>query len=136
MKYWYEYVKSSYDLVLEAEGKNKTYLTDDIESYLVRLLAKWFDNNEIPPDTPIAILLMDAMQDKDSKKLANTADICLFYDGFKFKQSRWPTKTYYRDMGTMAYGMAYLSSKNGLYNQLENNFYTCSRILSTIKVVT
>jgi len=135
MKYWYEYVRSSYDLILEAEGKTKTYLTEDIESYLVRLLARWFDKPEIPPDTPIAILLMQAMQDKNSKQLVETADICLFYDGFKIKQRLWPSSNYYRDMGTMAYGMAYVSSKDDLYNQLENNFITCSKILSTIKVL-
>lgn len=135
MKYWYEYVKSSYDLILEAEGKSQTYLNDEIESYLVRLLAKWFDNNDIPPSTPIAIMLMSAMQEKDSKKMAYAADACLFYDGFKFKHSKWPSQNYYRDMGTMAYGMAYVSSRDDLYNKLENSFNTCSKILSTIKVV-
>ena len=135
MKYWHEYVRSSYDLVIEAEGKSKTYLSEDIESYLVRLLARWFDKPEIPPDTPIAILLMQAMQDKNNKQLVETADICLFYDGFKIKQRHWPSYNYYKDMGTMAYGMAYLNSKDDLYFRLETNFNTCSKILSTIKVV-
>lgn len=135
MKYWYEYLRSSYDLIVEAEGKSKTFLNEDIESYLVRLLTKWFDKSDIPPEIPVAILLMSAMQERSGKKLAETADICLFYDGFKIKQQRWPSITYYRDMGTMAYGMAFVNSKDTLYSQLEDNFSTCSKILSSIKVL-
>lgn len=134
MKYWQEYVKSSYELVFEAEGKSKTYLDEHVESYLVRLLAKWFDRNDIPPDTPVAILLMTAMQKPKQHELANVADICLFYDSFKIKQPRWPSQTYYKDMGTTAYGMAYVAGNDELYNRLELNFNTCSKILSNIKV--
>lgn len=134
MKYWQEYIRSSYELVLEAEGKTSAFLNEDIESYLVRLLARWFDRNDIPPDTPVAILLMTALQsgrDKD-QKLAHVADVCLFYDAFKYKQPKWPTINYYRDMGTMAYGMAYVSTKDNVYEQLEYNFITCSKVLSCI----
>lgn len=134
MKYWQEYVRSSYELVFEAEGRSKTYLNEDIESYLVRLMAKWFDRNDIPPDTPVAILLMTAMQQPKEKELADVAEICLFYDGFKIKQKRWPTLTYYKDMGTVAYGMAYVAGNDDLYSQLEQNFATCSKILSNLKV--
>lgn len=135
MKYWQEYVKSSYQLVLDAEGKSKTYLNEDIESYLVRLMAKWFDRSDIPPETPVAILMMTAMQkskDRD-RHLAEVADVCLFYDSFKIKQRRWPTVDYYKDMGITAYGMAYVAGRNDVYNQLESNFTLCSRVLGNIK---
>lgn len=135
MKYWLEYVRSSYELVLEAEGKSHTYLNEDIESYLVRLLAKWFDKSDVPPETPVAILMMTAMQasrERD-KRLADVADICLFYDGFRIKQQRWPSLNYYKDMGTTAYGMAYVTGRDDLYSQLENNFALCSKVLNKIK---
>lgn len=133
MKYWQEYVKSSYELILEAEGKTSVYLTDDLESYLVRLLARWFDRSDIPPDTPVAILLMTAMQKPREQELAQVADVCLFYDSFKIKHQRWPNVHYYRDMGQIAYGMAYVAGNDKLYNDLETNFATCSKVLSTIK---
>ncbi len=135
MKYWQEYIRSSYELVLEAEGKSQTYLSDDIESYLVRLMAKWFDRADIPPDTPVAILMMTAMQTprERDRHLAEVADICLFYDSFKIKQQRWPTTNYYKDMGTTAYGMAYVAGRNDVYSQLESNFTLCSRVLGNIK---
>jgi len=135
MKYWQDYVRSSYELVLEAEGKSATYLNEDVESYLVHLMARWFDKNDIPPETPVAIMLMTAMQasrEKD-RQLANVADVCLFYDGFKIKKRRWPTANYYKDMGTTAYGMAYLASNDSLYEHLENNFAICSKVLSFIQ---
>lgn len=134
MKYWQEYVRSSYELVFEAEGRSQTYLDRDIESYLVRLLAKWFDRSDIPPETPVAILLMTAMQKPRQQELANVADICLFYDGFKIKHQRWPSTNYYKDLGTTAYGMAYVAGNDSLYNQLEQNFSVCSKILSNIKL--
>jgi hypothetical protein len=134
MKYWQEYVRSSYELVLEAEGKTSVYLNDDLESYLVRLLARWFDRNDIPPDTPVAIMLMTAMQKPKEQELAQVADICLFYDSFKIKQRRWPNINYYKDMGQIAYGMAYVASNDKLYNQLETKFTSCSKILSNLKV--
>lgn len=134
MKYWHEYFRSSYELVVEAEGRAATPLNQDVESYLVRLLTKWFDKNDVPPETPVAIMLMTAMQSgrKRHQLLAETADICLFYDGFKIKQRRWPSANYYKDMGTMAYGMAYTASNDSLYNQLEENFAICSKILSVM----
>ena len=137
MKHWQTYIRSSYELVVEAEGKTAIYLTDDVENYLVRLVAKWFDKQDIPPDTPVAILMMTAMQVGTSKnirytQLKDVGDICLFYDSFKIKQRRWPTINYYKDMGTTAYGMAHVYSNDNLYEQLEGNFTLCSKILSNI----
>jgi len=136
MKYWQEYIRSSYELILDAEGKTATYLNEPLEYYLVSLMAKWFDKPNIPPDTPVAIMMLTAMQNPRKENLAEVADICLFYDSFKIKQPKWPTLKYYKDMGTTAYGMAYVASNDSLYNQLELSFDMCSRILSnTIKQV-
>lgn len=137
MKHWQDYFRSSYELVIEAEGKSAVYLEEDVEAYLVRLLTKWFDKSDIPPETPVAIMLMTAMQaggrDK-AQRLADVADVCLFYDGFKIKQRRWPSLDYYKDMGTMAYGMAHVIGNDTLYNQLENKFTICSKVLANIPI--
>ena len=134
MTHWQEYIRSSYELILDAEGKTATYLNEPLEYYLVSLMAKWFDKPNIPPDTPVAIMMLTAMQNPRKENLSEVADICLFYDSFKIKQPKWPTLKYYKDMGTTAYGMAYVASNDSLYNQLELSFDMCSRILSnTIK---
>lgn len=138
MKYWQDYIRSSYEIVLAAEDKSKIYLNEELESYLVRLMATWFDKNDIPPETPVAILMLTAMQSQHYDKqeqLKFVGDICLFYDSFKIKQRKWPSMTYYKEMGTTAYGMAYLHSNNDIYEQMENNFATCSKILSNIKLL-
>ena len=124
-------------MVMEAEGRADAYLNEDIQSYLVRLVAKWFDKNDIPPDTPVAILMLEAMQTTHynrQQQLKDIGDICLFYDGFKIKQGRWPTLTYYREMGTTAYGMVHVYTSDDIYEQLENKFTLCSKILSNIIV--
>ena len=138
MKYWQEYIRSSYEMVMEAEGKAAASLNEEVESYLVRLVAKWFDKNDIPPDTPVAILMLTAMQSSHYNKqeqLRDVGDICLFYDGFKIKQPRWPTLTYYREMGTTAYGMLHIHTSDTLYEQLESNFTVCSKILQNMRQV-
>lgn len=131
MKYWQEYIRSSYELILDAEGKTATYLNEPLEYYLVSLMAKWFDKPNIPPDTPVAILMLTAMQNPRKENLSEVAEICLFYDSFKIKQRKWPTARYYKDMGVTAYGMAYVASNDNLYSQLEVSFDMCSRILSS-----
>lgn len=134
MKHWQDYFRSSYELIIEAEGKAHTYLNEDLESYLVRLLARCFDRNDIPPDTPVSIMLMTAMNGSRDREqqLAKVADTCLFYDSFKYKMPRWPSPTYYKDMGKIAYGMAHVAGHNDLYEQLEHNFTRCSKVLSSI----
>jgi hypothetical protein len=134
MTHWQEYIRSSYELILDAEGKTATYLNEPLEYYLVNLMAKWFDKPNIPPDTPVAILMLTAMQNPRKENLSEVADICLFYDSFKIKQPKWPSPKYYKDMGATAYGMAYVASNDNIYNQLEISFDTCSRILSKISI--
>lgn len=135
MKHWQDYFRSSYEMILAAEDKTKTFLNEELESYLVRLMTKWFDKVDIPPDTPVAILMLNAMQPGATQReqLTEVGEICLYYDSFKIKQHRWPTTKYYRDIGTTAYGMAYVYSNNELYEQMEQNFTMCSRILSNVR---
>ena len=46
-KYWYEYVKASYDLVIESEGQSEVFLEDEVEVYVVHLFARNFTRTDI-----------------------------------------------------------------------------------------
>lgn len=118
MKYWQEYIRVAYDLVLESEGRTGTFLEDEVEAYLVHLFAKNFNRTDIG-EQPIAIQILS------SQKYQPIADECLLINSFPLKKQRWPSDTYYIDMGTIAYGLADLP-------KMEQNFENASRVLHTI----
>ena len=135
---WKEYVRNSYELVVEAEKRTAIYLHEDVEYYLVRLMAKWFDHSDVPPDTPVAIMLMSAMHMPGSVKemqLQQVGEACLFIDGFGIKQRRWPSQTYYKDMGRMAFAFLHTHTRDDLYGELEYNFPMCSAIIKNIRSI-
>lgn len=126
-KYWFEYVKISYDLVLESENSTRIILNDTIEAYLVHLLAKNFNRTDIG-DVPVAIQVLNAMQkasqQNGTEELRAIADECLLIDSYPLKKSKWPTATYYKDMGITCYGLA--------NHPMETHFSEASAILASI----
>lgn len=121
-EYWHEYRKAAYDLIIESEGLTATYLDNEVEAYIVHLFATNFNRTDIG-DNPIAIQMLTAMQ--SNKNYKPIADECLLINSFPFKRRRWPTKTYYKDMGQIAYGMANLA-------KMEQNFELASRVLHAV----
>jgi len=119
MQYWQEYVKVAYDLVLESEGLSSTFLNHEVEAYIVHLFAKNFNRKDIG-ETPIAIQMLLA-----DSKYQPIADECLLIDSFPLKKQRWPSQTYYRDMGQIAYGLARIEI-------MEKNFEAASKVLNAV----
>lgn len=115
---WQEFVKASYDLVMESESLSKTYLQDEVETYIVHLLAKNFNKLNIDNEA-IAIQILSGTN------YQHIGDECLLINSYPLNRRRWPTNTYYRDMGTIAYGMANLTV-------MENNFDPASLVLHTL----
>ena len=123
--YWHEYVKAAYDLVIESEGRCNVILNENVEAYIVHLFANNFNRTDIGAQ-PIAIQLLLEMQ--KPKKKANylpIADECLLIDSYPLKKPRWPSQTYYKDMGCIAYGLANNT-------EMENNFEAASKVLNNM----
>ncbi len=120
-KYWLEYVKHCYDLVLESEKNSALILEHEIEAYIVHLMARNFNRLDIG-ENPIAIQLLEYINQKSNKeKLLLAADECLLIHSFPLKKSKWPSKNYYMDMGIIAYGLA--------NHIMEKNFQAASTIM-------
>jgi hypothetical protein len=47
---WQPYIKASWQLVMESEGKTSIYLQEELEAYLVHMMARNLTNSSIPPD--------------------------------------------------------------------------------------
>jgi hypothetical protein len=122
-KFWFDYVKSCYDLVTESETKTSVPLDSDIEAYVVHLMAKNFNRTDIGTN-PIAIQLLTATSNKNRTEYLAVADECLLIHSYPLKKKRWPTPTYYHEMGTTAYGLA--------NHAMEHYFGAASTILNAI----
>ena len=123
MEYWFDYVKGCYDLVIESESLTKSVPTIEIESYIVHLMAKNIKRTDIGKEA-IAIKMLEAIGSGRKDQLLLVADECLLIHSFPLRQSKWPTETYYQDMGTTAYGLA--------NHIMEYNFEISAKILSGI----
>jgi hypothetical protein len=122
-KYWFDYIKHCYDLVLESEGNSHLILDHDIEAYLVHLMARNFERTDIG-STPVAIQIMEAVNSGRAAPLLAVADECLLIHSYPFKRGRWPTDTYYQEIGITAYGLA--------GHAMETHFIPASKILTSI----
>lgn len=123
MNHWFEYVKSCYDLVTESENITKITLKVEVETYVVHLMARNFERIDIGKEA-IAIQLLEAINTGRTDRLLTVADECLLIHSYPLRRSKWPSSTYYQDMGITAYGLA--------NHIMEYNFDTSSKVLSTI----
>ena len=119
---WYEYTRSCYDLVMESEGAT-VILEHEIEAYVVHMMARYFDCPTIG-ERAMAIVMMEAMQNRDREKYLSVGDECLLIYSYPLKKQRWPSATYYRDLGTTAYGMA--------GHIMERHFVPASQVITGI----
>ena len=122
-KHWFEYVKAAYDVVLEAESKSIP-LAHEVEAYTVHLIARNFERTDIG-DAPVAMQLMTAMEKRDRDSIRGVGDECLLIHSHPFRRKKWPTKTYYSDMGIMCYGLV-------AFDMMEANFLKVSKVLNVM----
>ena len=122
-KYWLDYVKHCYDLVVESEGLTAISLDHEVEAHVVHLMARNFERTDIG-NVAVAISLMQAINSGNRDNLVNVADECLLIHSYPFRKQRWPSATYYQDMGTTAYGLA--------GHALEEHFVPAGVVLNSI----
>lgn len=104
MKHWMTYVKASYEIILEAEGRASVNLEHEVEAFVVHLFARHMENPYIPSDI-IAIRMLNSVNEHGEtrkKHLLEIAEECMLIDGLKLNSRRWPSSTYYSDMGKLA----------------------------------
>jgi hypothetical protein len=134
---WSHYIRASYDIVRHVEPNiHPEELDQTLESYLVNLLARHFRSHNFG-EKPVAISLMESLhlpgfQKKQSMSVVG--DECLWIYGFGCNRSRWPSASYYVDMGTMAYGHASIAIQptDLLYSHLEENFNLMGKVIRKI----
>lgn len=131
------YVKHAYEVVLEGECRAGVTLSQEVESYLVHVIARYFDKPNVNKD-PIAIKMLSAMnlpKSQKRQKLQEVAEECLLIDGFGYGRNNWPSKEYYVSMGQIAYGnIAYIERPPEIfYENIATEFKTISKVIRKLK---
>lgn len=106
MKYWMDYVKASYEVIMYGESKAGICLDHEVEAFVVHTFARYMEQPNIPTDA-IAIQLMQSIQlsgENRKKQLQKVAEECILIDGLMLNNRKWPSKNYFSDMGKIALG--------------------------------
>jgi hypothetical protein len=104
------YIKASYDLVVSGEVNTSLYLDENVEHYLVFLLARHFDKPNFEGGKTVAEMALEAKQEPNDDKrhaaLKQVGDVCLLVSSLVpfYKMRRGIKPKYYVDMGRAAFG--------------------------------
>lgn len=134
MKDWEPYIRAGFEVVQDAKSFAPVYLAPDVEAYLVHMFARTIERVDIG-EKPIAIQVMEAQQIPRGylrkPKMRDIGEECLFIDAWEIKSSRWPTREYFKDMGSMAFGMAAVAVDpvDDLLDLVSNHFHAVSSVL-------
>jgi hypothetical protein len=128
---WQPYIKASWEMVMAAEGQTQTYLDQELEAYLVQMMARNFRNKDMPPE----IVCLELAKARHAHDYRHIGDCCLFVDAWKIRPARLVSKDYYRRIGQIAYGHAALASKpvDVLFEKLSQEFRALSLVLSGVR---
>ena len=130
---WQPYIKASWELVMAAEGKTQTVLDQDVEAYLVQMMARNFRNKAMPPD----IVCLELAKARGTQDFRDIGDSCLFVDAWRIRPARLVAHDYYLQMGQVAYGYAAVTSKpvDALFEKLSKEFAALSRVLAGVRLL-
>jgi len=138
MNNWDIYVRESYDIVRRAECELTINLTHEIEAYVVHLFAHYLDKPNVNTE-PVCIKLLESTTKPLPQRkqiLKEVGDECLLINSMEWGHPKWPSRTYYADMGQMAYmSRAYVGRPpEGLYDDLAYEFQNTTKILRKCRI--
>ena len=138
MTNWDFYVRESYNIVRRAECELTINLAHEVEAYLVHLFAHYLDKPLVNTE-PICIKLLASNAKPVAQRksiLKEVGDECLLINAMEWGRTKWPSQTYYADMGQMAYmSRAYVGRPpENLFDDLALEFQTASKILRICRI--
>lgn len=128
---WQPYLKASWELVMESEGKSQVFLDQELEAYLVHMMARNFRKTQFPPD----IVCLEFSRAKTKDDYRDIGDSCLLVDAWDVKRARLVERQYYEKMGQIAYARAAIATRpaDELFDRIARQFGLLSRVLRVLK---
>lgn len=133
MSNWDIYVRESYDIVRRAECELTVTLAHEVEAYIVHLFAHFLDKPLVNTE-PIGIKLLESTHKPIVQRkalLKEIGDECLLINSMEWGKHRWPSTSYYSDLGVTAYmNRAYVERPpEAIYDELAYDFELATKIL-------
>ena len=130
---WQPYLKASWEMVMAAEGHTQISLDEELECYLVQMMARNFRNQNLPPD----ILCLELAQARRAEDFRHVGDSCLFVDAWNVKRARLVSPDYYQRLGQIAYSRAAMVSKpfDAFLERVGREFKMLSQVLSGVRAM-
>jgi hypothetical protein len=125
-------------LVTEATSVTPIYLDPEIEHFLVFTIARTIERNDIGSES-VAIKILEARSIPRGRSrqpiLRAIGEECLFIDAWDIKKRKWPSMTYYSQMGQIAFMQSSLSTRpnNELLEKASNSFTMLSKVLKSVR---
>ncbi len=128
---WQPYIKASWEIIMAAEGKTQIVLDEELEAYLVQMMARNFRNKGMPPD----IICIELSKARHALDFRDIGDSCLYVDAWKIKPAKLVSNDYYNKLGQVAYGYAAIASRpfDVFFQRLSKEFTLLSRVLAGVQ---
>ena len=129
---WQPYIKASWEMVMAAEGKTLLMLDEELESYLVHMMARNFRNaQKMPPE----IICLELGRARSAADYRDIGDSCLFVDAWNVKRARLVSRDYYQRMGQIAYTHAAVASRpfDAFLERVAREFKSLSHVLAGVR---
>ena len=114
------------------------FRSHDLEAYLVHLFAHYLDKPNVNTE-PLGVKLMASNMLPTSQRkhiLKEVGDECLIINSMEWGKPKWPSNSYYADLGTTAYmSRAYAGRPpEGPFDDLAYEFETATKILRKCRI--
>ncbi|MFM8466689.1 MAG: hypothetical protein ACKOAO_03905 [Oxalobacteraceae bacterium] len=128
---WQPYIRASWEIVLECESRSQLFLDEELEAYLVHMMARNFRKRDFPPE----IVCLEFSRARSSEDFRQIGDGCLFVDAWDLRRAKLVNRDYYEKMGQAAYVYAASVARpmDQLLNRLAREFSLLSRVLRVVK---
>lgn len=128
---WQPYIRASWEIVMEGESRSRLALDDELEAYLVYMVARNFRNRDFPPD----VICLEFNRAKTADDFRQIGDSCLFVDAWEVRRAKLVDDDYYEKLGQAAYAYAAAASRpiDALFHRIAREFTQLSRVLASAK---
>jgi hypothetical protein len=128
---WQPYIRASWEIVMECENRCQLFLDEELEAYLVHMMARNFRKQDFPPE----IVCLEFTRARTSEDFRQIGDSCLFVDAWDIRRAALVGRDYYEKMGQAAYSYAASVARpaDQLLNRIAREFRLLSRVLRGAK---
>ena len=127
---WQPYIRASWEIVMECEQRSQLFLDEELEAYLVHMMARYFRKHDFPPE----IVCLEFTRARTSEDFRQIGDSCLFVDAWDIRRAKLVGHDYYEKMGQTAYACAASAARpmDQLLNRIAREFSLLSRVLRVV----